>query len=92
MDETNFQENKESIIQKVKKKAINLQCPVCSNQNMMIADGYFAHDIQNSLKSRTLGGQNVPVIPIICSNCGLIREFAAGVYGLIPMIKEDEKK
>ena len=84
MIDTNFQKNKEEIAKKIKEKAINLKCPVCDNQNMILGEGYFAHDLQNDLNSRTMGGKNIPTIPIICSNCGYMREFAAGVLKLLP--------
>ena len=91
MDETNFEKNKEKIAQIIKSKAVNLQCPTCGNQNMILGGGYFAHDLQKDLISRTMGPLNIPVIPIICSNCGLVREFAVGVLGLLPNKNEQEK-
>lgn len=90
MENYDFQQNKEEIVKKIKEKARMLKCPVCNNDNMIMGDGYFTHDIQKNLTSRVIGGENIPTIPIVCSNCGFIREFAAGVLGLLP--KKDEKK
>jgi hypothetical protein len=89
MNSADFQKNKENIIKKIQEKAKILKCPVCGETQMILGDGFFAHDIQLDLKNRTMGGLNIPTIPIVCSNCGLIREFAAGVLGLLP--KEEKK-
>lgn len=87
--DTNFENNKEEIVNKIKEKAQNLACPICGNKNMVLGGGFFAHDLQSNLTSRTMGGQNIPTIPIICSNCGLVREFSMGVLGLLP--KNEDK-
>ncbi len=81
--------DKEDIIKKINERAKNLRCPVCSNVHMIIGDGYFAHDIQKDFTNRIMGGKNIPTIPIICSNCGLVREFSVGILGLLS--KKDEK-
>ncbi len=90
--DTNFQNKKEEIIAKIKEKAKNLTCPICENKNMILGDGFFAHDLQGDLSSRTMGGQNIPTIPVICSNCGFTREFALGVLGFLPTKDDSETK
>ncbi len=85
-----FENSKEQIISKIKERAKNLICPVCENKNMVLGGGFFAHDLQGSLSSRTIGGQNIPTIPVICPNCGFIREFSAGVLGFLPNKTEQE--
>ena len=89
--DTNFEIKKEEIIAKIKEKAKNLSCPICENKNMVLGGGFFAQDLQKDLSSRTMGGQNIPTIPVICSNCGFIREFALGVLGFLPKPANEEK-
>ena len=89
--DTNLQNNKESIASKIKEKAPNLKCPACSQNGFAFAEGYFAHDLQDNLDSRQMGGKNIPVVPIVYKNCGYIMEFAAGALGLLPKPNEINK-
>jgi RNase P subunit RPR2 len=88
--DTNFKNNTEKIAAKIKEKIPSLRCPACSHTEFSFTDGYFAHDIQDDLVNRHMGGKNVPVIPVACKNCGFIMEFAAGVLGFLP--KDDTAK
>jgi transcription elongation factor Elf1 len=89
--ETNFQNRKDDIAREIQNKAPNLKCPACGASDFSLTDGYFAHDLQEDLVSRRMGGKNVPVVPIACKNCGLIMEFAAGILGFLPKSGESEK-
>lgn len=89
MEDTNFKNNEPKIIQAINEKIPNLRCPICSSTGFVLADGYFAHDIQPDLSSRRMGGPNIPTVPVICKNCGYLMEFAAGTLNLLP--KKDEK-
>lgn len=88
MENTNFFENKENILKKIEDKCKNLKCPICENDNMILGEGYLTHDIQQNLVSRQMGGSNIPTVPVVCSNCGFLREFSIGILGLI---KKEEK-
>lgn len=82
--DTNFQNNKDNIVKRIQEKAPGLKCPACSNPDFVLTEGYFAHDLQDDLVSRHMGGKNVPVVPIACKKCGFIMEFAAGILGILP--------
>src|SRR3990167_1215630 len=88
---TNFEANKAKIVNQLKKKAPNLKCPICANTNLTLGGGFFAHDLQEDLSQRQIGGINIPTIPIVCSQCGYIMEFAAGTLELLPQ-KTSEKQ
>lgn len=90
--DTNFQNKKEEIVKKLQIKAPNLKCPVCGFSDFTLTEGYFAHDLQDDLTSRHIGGKNVPVIPIACKNCGFVMEFSAGILGFLPDDKLEENK
>lgn len=81
--DTNFEKQKNSLVEKLTKKAPDFQCPVCKQKAFELGGGYFAHDLQEDFKSRRIGGINVPTVPVICSNCGFVAEFAAGTLGLL---------
>lgn len=86
--DTNFENKKEEIVKKINEKTSGLKCPACLNTDFILTGGYFAHDLQDDLLSRHIGGKNVPVVPIACKNCGFIMEFSAGILGILP--KEDK--
>jgi RNase P subunit RPR2 len=82
--ENNFEYKKEEAIAKITAKAKNLICPICDNKNMILGDGFFTNDVQRDFSSRRMGGENIPTLPVICSECGFVREFSMGVLGLLP--------
>ena len=86
---TKFDDNKNKIIEELKKRISNFECPICKHKEFVLGGGYFAHDLQQDLKSRQMGGVNIPTVPLICQNCGYIAEFAVGTLGLLP--KEEDK-
>ena len=86
---TKFDDNKNKIIEELKKRISNFECPICKHKEFVLGGGYFAHDLQQDLKSRQMGGVNIPTVPLICKNCGYIAEFAVGTLGLLP--KEEDK-
>ena len=86
---TSFDENKNKIIETLKSRISNFECPFCKRKEFALGEGYFAHDLQQDLKSRQLGGVNIPTVPVICKSCGYVAEFAAGLLGLLP--KEEDK-
>jgi len=75
----------ENLNKKLQEKNRSLVCPVCRNNNFILADGFV-----NDLLQETMGGGLVigrPAIPevvIICEHCGYTMKFSAGVLGLLP--------
>lgn len=89
--DNNFEGNKEKVVSELKKKIPNLKCPICANAALTLAGGFFAHDLQQNLNQRQIGGINIPTVPIICNNCGYVMEFAAGTLGLLPQKNPEEQ-
>jgi transcription elongation factor Elf1 len=89
--DTSFKSKKSKIIEELQRRAPNFECPVCKSKNFSIGEGYFAHDLQSDFKNRRIGGVNIPTVPVICSNCGFIAEFAAGAFGILPPPEEFNK-
>lgn len=85
----NFDNNKQTIVSALNEKVQNLKCPVCEHTSFALGGGFFAHDLQHNLNQRQMGGVNIPTVPLICSNCGYLMEFAAGTLGLLPK-KQDQ--
>ncbi len=88
------EEEKSKIIQELEKrvkfKGRNLICPICSNNNFVLSDGYTRRFLNDRINQIRFGGLNIPSITIICTNCGHIIDFSLGVLGLLS--KEEGKK
>ena len=81
---TKFDDNKDKVVEVLEKRIPDLRCPLCKHKEFALGGGYFAHDLQQDLKNRQMGGVNIPTVPIVCKNCGYVAEFAAGTLGLLP--------
>jgi hypothetical protein len=62
------------------------QCSECGN-----ASNFGTGDIVNLTAyypggSIVVGGPSVPVLPVICNNCGHVRLFSAVAMGILPSI------
>lgn len=68
------------------------QCPMCHKGPFTIIDGLFNLSLQSSLSSYTLGGTSVPMIAIICNNCGYVSFHALGALGLLDSFKIEKIK
>lgn len=90
--DTNFEKTKKQIVESLEKKLSTLECTFCKQKNFTLAGGYFAHDLQEDLQNRVIGGVNIPTVPLICTNCGFVAEFAAGTLGLLPKPTDDAGK
>jgi hypothetical protein len=78
------EDDKKKIIAKLAEKKIVVSCPMCSNKNFTIADGYFVNVLQmNPQGGLLLGGPSIPTIAIICMQCGFISQHALGILGLL---------
>lgn len=77
--------DKDEIIKKLNEKGAILPCSRCGNKSFVLMDGYSKFYLQDIEKigGINLGDPLVPVIGVICSNCGAITFHAAGTLGLI---------
>lgn len=74
----------DALDKRLKARATQLRCPMCSQPHFSIADAYIRNQLQPDLQSVNLGGPSIPTIAIICSNCGFLSQHAIGVLGLLP--------
>jgi RNase P subunit RPR2 len=88
------QDEKQKIAQRLGDKLKDIICPMCHQDNFIIADGYFNNVIQDNLDGLVLGGPTIPTVSIICANCGFVSQHALGVLGFLPVknVKNKEKK
>lgn len=88
-------EEKNKIIELFKSRGVKNLCPMCGNNNFIIADAYLNNTLQDNFKNISIGGPSIPTIPIFCSNCGFTSQHALGILGLLSefdnAINENEK-
>lgn len=77
-------EQKDKVINILKKKGIRLPCPRCGNPEFTLLDGYSLQLIQQELGRIVVGGPNVPLITTVCTQCGFVSQHALGALGLLP--------
>jgi len=63
-------------------------CPICGHNVWSVGNRYVTLSVTKNPSQSTLGGENYPLIPLICSNCGnthllnlLILGFTSGDWG-----------
>lgn len=79
--------DKQETAEKLKEKGAHLPCHRCGNKTFSILDGYskFLVDEKiDALNIFTVGGPSVPIILIVCNNCGAITPHAMGALDLLP--------
>ena len=73
----------------------DFKCPVCTNENFIVVDGFASNFLTDQLeKNIVIGGRILPSVLIICSNCGNTHFLNTKVLGLNDeqeKIKEGEK-
>jgi len=84
------EQNQDTIIERLTKKATTMHCPMCNNQEFSLGPGVVPFFLQDNIGSIQIGGQNLPAIYVICKKCGFISFHAVGVLELFDELKADE--
>jgi hypothetical protein len=71
---------KETISDKLKK--INASCPICSKQNWTFGDEIVSANSVSLGGSMSLGGPFIPMVQIVCNNCGFVSHHAVALLGI----------
>ena len=61
-------------------KKLNPTCPSCGERKWAPLDIISANTV--TAKGTTIGGNSIPMVQIVCSNCGFVKLFAAVPMGL----------
>jgi ribosomal protein S27AE len=78
------EEQKRQIVDALEKHGVLYPCPRCGKSTFELLDGYFNQPIQAELGRFVLGGEAVPSLVTVCTNCGFLSQHALGVLGLLP--------
>ena len=46
------------------------KCPICGHNHWSVGNRYVVLSVSKNPKQVTIGGENYPLIPLVCSNCG----------------------
>lgn len=75
----------ENLNKKLQEKGKNLVCSACGNNNFILADGFTNDLLQEKMAGGlVIGGPSIPQIVVVCSHCGHVMKFSAGILGLLP--------
>lgn len=75
---------KEEVIKALTEKKAVLPCSRCGCNSFTVLDGYSKIMLDKEVDaSIRLGGPVVPVVAVVCTNCGAITLHALGALGLL---------
>ena len=84
-------EQKEKIIEALRRKGAIFPCPRCGNNGFSLIDGYIIQSVQPRLKGVVIGGPSIPCANVVCMQCGFLSQHALGSLGLLPGKEKDDK-
>jgi len=61
----------------------NNQCPVCETNNWSIFEDLVSPLCMDLEYKRAIEGKLLPIVVLICNDCGYVRQIAAGKIGLL---------
>lgn len=83
--------DRDLIINKLGEANAIKDCHRCGNQSFTLLDGFSSIFLQQDLSNingLTIGGPVVPVVYVICTNCGAVTPHAIGALGLLSKNQE----
>lgn len=57
-------------------------CPMCGQSNWTLGEEVVASNTTSLQGGMAIGGQFVPMVQLICNNCGFVAHHAVGVLGI----------
>ncbi len=74
----------ENLNKKLQEKGRSYVCSICGNNNFILADGFVNDLLQDNIGGGlVIGGPSIPEVAVVCSHCGYVMKFSAGVLGLL---------
>ncbi len=73
-------ERKERIAAALERAGATKACPRCDKRAFAVVDGFASWNVQADIRSAgAFGGPSVPVVLVICTNCGFVAPHAMGI-------------
>jgi ribosomal protein L37E len=85
--------NRKEVADKLNSKGATLPCHRCGRKEFTVLEGFSSISLQNDLSGGlVIGGPAVPVVHIVCNNCGALTPHALGALDMLPQeeAKNDE--
>ncbi len=57
-------------------------CPMCHKSNWQFGDDLVHAPVTALGGSMAIGGPHIPMVQIVCTNCGFVSHHAAGALGI----------
>jgi len=73
---------KQTIQQSLSAKKVRASCPMCNAQQWQLWDDMVAATPTQPGGGMAIGGPHVPMIQLVCTNCGFVSHHAAAVLGI----------
>jgi predicted nucleic-acid-binding Zn-ribbon protein len=74
-----------------KSKKVNPTCPSCGHNEWQLGDIIMAMPLKEGV-GLVVGGSQIPMVQVICTNCAYVRLYAAMPFGLLGKPKEKGKE
>lgn len=85
------EKDKIMIVAALEQRVGKLECPICHQSKYTFLDGYFIDVVQEDYKTVKLGGRMLPMVVLVCNQCGHIDKFSLGVLGFLESNEELKK-
>ena len=69
-----------------------IYCTICKSSKLIVIDGYITHSLQNDPLKITIGGRILPMVAVVCDDCGHIMYFSMSSLGLMGAKKKNGEK
>lgn len=73
------------IIAALEARGANKPCPRCYVNSWNLVDGFVNHPMSDIPGQLILGGPSIPVVVVVCDNCGYLAEHAVGKLAVLPL-------
>lgn len=81
------EEREKIIIKALTEKKVSYPCLLCKGECLSLFDGFLITDIEKIAEDRVL--RNIPIILVVCDNCGYIRQHRIESLGIPKKKKEN---
>lgn len=87
------EEKKREIVARLRDRGVPKACPMCGHNHWILADGYVKSVVQNHvddnyLRSMRMNDRFLPLVTLICTQCGFASHHSVGILGLLVIQEE----
>lgn len=72
------------VIEVLTERGATQPCARCGHQSFAVEQDFITLQVQNSLKTLSIGRATIPAAVVVCKHCGAITLHALGALGMLP--------